>query len=42
MRARGPRQGDFFDILAKFKLAFNLLAKLKGNMLTNRDTDDQL
>ncbi|XP_074593614.1 arouser isoform X2 [Brevipalpus obovatus] len=30
MRARGPRQGDFFDILAKFKLAFNLLAKLKG------------
>lgn len=30
MRARGPSEEQYFDILSKFKLAFNLLAKLKG------------
>lgn len=29
-RARGPAEDDYFEILSKFKLAFNLLAKLKG------------
>jgi hypothetical protein len=29
-QARGPSADDFFEILSKFKLAFNLLAKLKG------------
>lgn len=29
-RARGPSEEDYFEILSKFKLAFNLLAKLKG------------
>ncbi|KAG9509121.1 Epidermal growth factor receptor kinase substrate 8-like protein 1 [Fragariocoptes setiger] len=29
-RARGPSENDYFEILAKFKLAFNLLAKLKS------------
>lgn len=29
-RARGPNEDDFYEILCKFKLAFNLLAKLKG------------
>lgn len=29
-RARGPNEEDYFEILSKFKLAFNLLAKLKG------------
>lgn len=29
-RARGPNEDDYFEILSKFKLAFNLLAKLKG------------
>lgn len=29
-RARGPNDEDYFEILSKFKLAFNLLAKLKG------------
>lgn len=29
-QARGPNADDFFEILSKFKLAFNLLAKLKG------------
>lgn len=29
-KARGPNEEDFFEILSKFKLAFNLLAKLKG------------
>lgn len=29
-RARGPSEDDYFEILSKFKLAFNLLAKLKG------------
>lgn len=29
-QARGPSPDDFFEILSKFKLAFNLLAKLKG------------
>lgn len=29
-KARGPNEEDYFEILSKFKLAFNLLAKLKG------------
>lgn len=29
-QARGPSADDFYEILSKFKLAFNLLAKLKG------------
>lgn len=29
-RARGPSEDDYFEILSKFKLAFNLLAKLRG------------
>lgn len=29
-KARGPTEDDYFEILSKFKLAFNLLAKLKG------------
>lgn len=29
-KASGPNEDDFFEILSKFKLAFNLLAKLKG------------
>lgn len=29
-KARGPSEDDYFEILSKFKLAFNLLAKLKG------------
>lgn len=29
-RARGPSEDEYFEILSKFKLAFNLLAKLKG------------
>ena len=29
-RARGPSEDDYYEILSKFKLAFNLLAKLKG------------
>lgn len=29
-KARGPSEEDYFEILSKFKLAFNLLAKLKG------------
>lgn len=28
-KARGPSEDDYFEILSKFKLAFNLLAKLK-------------
>lgn len=31
MRARGPNEDEYFEILSKFKLAFNLLAKLKVN-----------
>ena len=30
IRARGPDEDGFYEILSKFKLAFNLLAKLKG------------
>lgn len=30
MKAHGPSEEDYFEILSKFKLAFNLLAKLKG------------
>lgn len=29
-QSRGPTSDDYFEILSKFKLAFNLLAKLKG------------
>lgn len=32
VRAKGPSEEEFYEIFAKFKLAFNLLARLKGNV----------
>jgi hypothetical protein len=41
MRARGPTEEDYFEILSKFKLAFNLLAKLKGTFLLSHSIQNQ-
>ena len=36
LRARGPDEESYFETLSLFKLSFNLLAKLKGEIYNYR------